>query len=30
MLLEDSDSKDAFERVEKKIRRSYPEFKPKD
>lgn len=30
MLLEDSDSNDSFSRVEKKIRRAYPEFKAKE
>jgi len=30
MLIEDSDSKDVFERVERKIRKSYPDFKNRE
>jgi hypothetical protein len=30
MLMEDSDSNDSFGRVERKIRKIYPEFKAKE
>lgn len=30
MLLEDSNSQDSFSRVEKKIRKAYPEFRGKE
>jgi hypothetical protein len=30
MLMEDSNSNDSFSRVEKKIRKSYPEFRAKE